>query len=156
MGLATAPWIGSMTTFAMPQYESIAQRASRQYGIQVRRWRRTLSGRAILVRHADGRVDRWIESPRPRSPVSLAVFLHEVGHHAVGFRRCWSLCEEEMRVWEWALNRMRRAGIDPNRRVLARVERSMRHALALAMRKSPGPPAGAGHARPADSSTQTQ
>ena len=34
-----------------------------------------------------------------RGALSLAVFLHEVGHHVIGFDRYKQRCEEEYHVW---------------------------------------------------------
>ncbi|HWE02867.1 MAG TPA: hypothetical protein VG326_10705 [Tepidisphaeraceae bacterium] len=94
-----------------------------------------MSGSAWQVRHPNGRVIRWIEAPFPRGALSLAVFLHEVGHHVIGFERYKQRCEEEYHVWCWALDEMRRLGVKPNARVLDRFRRSMQFAVSKAMRR---------------------
>ena len=71
----------------------------------------------------------------PRPPISLAIFLHEVGHHAIGFEKYRKRCEEEFHVWMWALNEMKKRGLDPDVKVRRRVELSMRYAVGKAMRR---------------------
>src|SRR5262249_14036228 len=51
---------------------------------RVRRWRTSMSGVAWTIEYRDGTVKRLIEAPRPKSPMSAAIFLHEIGHHAIG------------------------------------------------------------------------
>jgi hypothetical protein len=63
------------------------------------------------------------------------VFLHEVGHHAIGFHRYKLRCEEEYHVWLWAMQRMRDLGVEPDARVHRRFDRSMQYAVAKAMRR---------------------
>lgn len=94
-----------------------------------------MSGCAWRVYYHDGRVTNWIEAPYPRTPISLAIFLHEVGHHAIGFRRFKVRCEEEYHVWTWAMEQMRRYGVEPDGRVQRRFERSMRYAVAQTLRR---------------------
>jgi hypothetical protein len=48
------------------------------------------------VSYSDGRRTNWIESPTAH-PHRLAIFLHEIGHHAIGFHRYRVRCEEEYR-----------------------------------------------------------
>ena len=120
------------------EYPRIVRAVRERYGVRVRRWRGAMSGCAWRVDREDGRVTRWVESPRPRTPVSLAVFLHEVGHHVIGFERFARGCEEEYHAWEWALSEMRRVGVEPDERTLDRVERSMRYAVYQAERRGSG------------------
>jgi hypothetical protein len=87
------------------------------------------------VYHHDGRVVNWIESPFPKTPISLAIFLHEVGHHVVGFNTYKKRCEEEYHVWMWALREMRRCGVEPDERVHRRFEASMQYAVRKALRR---------------------
>lgn len=94
-----------------------------------------MSGCAWQERFADGAVVRWVEAPYPRSRVSLAIFLHEVGHHVVGFGRYKRRCEEEYHVWRWAMETMRDLGIEPDARVMRRFELSMRYAVSKALRR---------------------
>lgn len=94
-----------------------------------------MSGCAWQVSHRTGKVDRWIESPYPKTAISLAIFLHEVGHHAIGFGRYRVRCEEEYHVWLWAIEQMRQIGVEPDARVLRRFELSMRYAVDKAVRR---------------------
>jgi hypothetical protein len=106
-----------------------------RYAIRVRRWRRTMSGCAWRVYHPDGRVVNWVEAPVPRTPISLAIFLHEVGHHAIGFRTYKRRCEEEYHAWVWAIARMRELGVEPDAKVHRRFQLSMQYAVGKAVRR---------------------
>ena len=97
-----------------------------------------MTGCAWRVDHPDGRSVNWIEAPVPRTPISLAIFLHEVGHHVVGFDTYRRRCEEEYHAWAWALARMDEVGVPPDRRTLARFELSMRYAVGKAVRRGLG------------------
>ena len=119
----------------MSQFSSIVERMKRRYHIRVRKWRTSMSGCAWRVYHHDGRAINWIESPFPKTPISLAIFLHEVGHHAIGFQTYKKRCEEEYHVWVWAINEMRKLGVDPDDRVRKRFELSMQYAVGKAMRR---------------------
>jgi hypothetical protein len=119
----------------MSDYVGIVSFMKKRHRLRIRRWRQHMSGRAWRVRYNDGRVINWIESPRPRTPISLAVFLHEVGHHAIGFRENCHRCEEEYHAWAWALAAMRRFGVEPDARVHRRIERSMRYAVDQDLRR---------------------
>ena len=94
-----------------------------------------MSGCAWRVYHADGRTVNWVETPIPRTPISLAIFLHEVGHHAIGFDRYKRRCEEEYHVWLWAIDQMGELGIPVDERVQRRFELSMQYAVSKAMRR---------------------
>jgi len=113
----------------------IVERMKQRYDIRVRRWRRNMSGCAWRVYHHDGRAVNWIESPYPKTPISLAIFLHEVGHHAIGFATYKKRCEEEYHVWVWAIAQMRLLGVEPDARVWRRFQLSMRYAVGKAMRR---------------------
>ena len=119
----------------MPDFTPIVEQMKARYGVRVRRWRRTMSGCAWRVDYDDGRSINWIEAPVPRTPISLAIFLHEVGHHAIGFDRYKRRCEEEYHVWVWAIDRMRELGVEPDDRVTRRFELSMRYAVGKAVRR---------------------
>jgi hypothetical protein len=119
----------------MPQFAALVRQITSRHSVQVRRWRTNMSGCAWQERFADGAVVRWIEAPYPRSPVSLAIFLHEVGHHVTGFGRYRRRCEEEYHVWRWAMQTMRELGVEPDARVMRRFELSMRYAVGKAMRR---------------------
>lgn len=119
----------------MADFTPIVALMKRRHGVRVRRWRRTMSGCAWRVDYDDGTSINWIEAPVPRTPISLAVFLHEVGHHAVGFDRYRRRCEEEYHVWVWAIDQMRALGVPPDDRVARRFELSMRYAVGKAVRR---------------------
>jgi len=106
-----------------------------RFDLRVRRWRRSMSGCAWRVYHHDGRVVNWIEAPVPKTPISLAIFLHEVGHHAIGFETYRKRCEEEYHVWMWAIAQMRFFGVEPDAKVHRRVQLSMQYAVGKAMRR---------------------
>jgi hypothetical protein len=117
------------------EYAQIVDDVKKRYDVRVRKWRRSMSGCAWRVYYHDGRVINWIEAPVPRTPISLAIFLHEVGHHVIGFERYKKRCEEEYHVWVWAIRTMRELGVEPDERVHRRVERSMQYAVGKAMRR---------------------
>ena len=119
-------------------YAQIVREMKSRYALRIRRWRGNMSGSAWQVRYSDGRTVNWIEAPYPRTPVSLAIFLHEVGHHAIGFDRYDAGCEEEYHVWTWALEQMRRFGVEPDARVQRRFDRSMQYAVSKALRRGLG------------------
>jgi hypothetical protein len=123
------------TTGAMSEMPKIVEQVKRRYNIRVRRWRTNMSGCAWRVYHRNGRVVNWIEAPVPKTPISLAIFLHEVGHHVIGFNVYKKRCEEEYYVWMWALKAMRRFGVRPDARVQRRFELSMQYAVRKAVRR---------------------
>jgi hypothetical protein len=116
-------------------FSSIVEQMKQRFDLRVRRWRRSMSGCAWRVYYHNGNVVNWIESPVPKTPISLAIFLHEVGHHAIGFHRYKTRCEEEYHAWQWAMNAMRQYGVEPDARVKRRFELSMRYAVDKAMRR---------------------
>ena len=119
----------------MSDFQQIARSIRCRHRVRVRKWRKGMSGCAWQVRYPDGRVVKWIEAPVPRTPLSLSIFLHEIGHHVIGFERYRRRCEEEFHVWRWALEEMRRIGIEPDEKVLNRFQLSMSYAVAKAMRR---------------------
>lgn len=128
------PHVPADTTPARP-FAGLVRQVRRAHRVRVRRWRRDMTGCAWRVFLADGQTENWIEAPVPRTALSLAIFLHEVGHHAIGFDRYRRRCEEEYHAWTWALDRMRAAGIEPDERTLHRYELSMRYAVGKAVRR---------------------
>jgi hypothetical protein len=94
-----------------------------------------MSGCAWRVYRHDGRVLNYIESPVPKTPISLAIFLHEVGHHVIGFDRYKKRCEEEYHAWMWAIATMREFGVEPDARVERRFALSMEYAVGKALRR---------------------
>ncbi len=119
----------------MNSFPAIVEKMKKRYDIRIHKWRSSMSGCAWRVYHHDGRVVNWIESPYPKTPISLAIFLHEVGHHAIGFQTYKKRCEEEYHVWVWAINEMRKLGVEPDARVCKRFELSMQYAVGKAMRR---------------------
>ena len=119
----------------MADFTGIVEEMKRRYDIRVKRWRSSMSGKAWRVYYHDGRAVNWIESPQPKTPISLAIFLHEVGHHVIGFQKYRRRCEEEFYVWMWAIAAMRRHGIGPDAKVERRVELSMQYAVSKAVRR---------------------
>lgn len=116
-------------------YVAIVRHYTAMHGVRVRRWRRGMSGVAQRVTMADGRRWLYVESPRPRSPLTLAIFLHEIGHHVIGFDTYALSCREEFGAWQFALRHMRRLGVPVTPAVLRRVEMSMRYAVAKSVRR---------------------
>jgi len=119
----------------MHDLTQIVEAMKERFDIRIRKWRRSMSGCAWRVYFHDGRVINWIECPVPKTPISLAIFLHEVGHHAIGFHAYKRRCEEEYHAWQWALREMRAWGIEPDARVRRRIDLSMRYAVGKAMRR---------------------
>jgi len=120
---------------AAERYESMARRLLAEHGVRVRKWRTSMSGVAWEVHYDSGRVTRLIESPRPRGPVSVSIFLHEIGHHAIGFGVRRPRWKEEMEAWRWSLETMQREGVTITDRVRDRVRDSLLYALAKAKRR---------------------
>jgi hypothetical protein len=116
-------------------YAAIVRHYTAVYGVRVRRWRRAMSGVAQRVTMPDGRRCLYVESPRPRTPLTLALFLHEIGHHAIGFDTYVLSCHEEFQAWQFALRHMRRLGVAVTPAVERRVELSMQYAVGKAMRR---------------------
>lgn len=119
----------------MTDWAALTEQLKRQYDVRIRRWRRTMTGCAWAAYYTDGRVIRWIEAPVPKSPISLAIFLHEIGHHVIGFSTYKRRCEEEFHAWQFAIERMKDLGIEPDARTLTRVQRSMEYAVGKAVRR---------------------
>ncbi len=117
------------------QYEALVAEMTAKHGVRVRRWRKSMSGVAWLIRMRDGSVKKLIESPRPTGPVSCGIFLHEIAHHAIGLGVYKPRCLEEHLAWEWALREMRERGLTISAALERRVERSMRYAVGKAVRR---------------------
>jgi len=127
--------MSASTSTNRPRFEKIVRDMKRRYDLRVKRWRKTMSGCAWQVYHADGKTVNWVESPYPRTPISLAIFLHEVGHHVIGFEKYKKRCEEEYHAWIWAIDQMKKAGIEPDARVLRRFNLSIQYAVDKAVRR---------------------
>ncbi len=116
-------------------YAPVVELMKSRYSIRIKKWRRNMSGCAWRVYHPDGRVMNWVEAPLPRTPISLAIFLHEVGHHVIGFDRYKRRCEEEYHVWLWAMEQMKELGVELDERVQKRFALSMEYAVGKAVRR---------------------
>lgn len=112
-------------------YDAMVRELKHHYKIAVRKWRTHMTGVAYELKYHDGRIRRFITAPRPRSPVSAAIFLHEVGHHAVGFHRYKPRALEEYYAWQWALREMTARNIPITTAVLRHYRRSMFHYVRL-------------------------
>ena len=117
------------------RYDALVVEMKKTYGVRVRKWRSSTSGCAWEVHYRDGTMVRLIESPAPRGPMSCAVFMHEIGHHAIGFGRYRPRCLEEYHAWRWALQEMRDRGFNVTPAVERRVSESLRYAVAKARRR---------------------
>lgn len=117
------------------RYEAMTREMLARYGVRVRKWRTSMSGIAWYVTYRDGHVQRLIEAPKPRGPMSAAIFLHEIGHHAIGFHVYKPRCLEEYHAWQFALREMERLGLNITESVRRRVHRSLRYAVAKAQRR---------------------
>lgn len=117
------------------RYEEVTRQMLKAHNVRVRKWRASMSGCAWSVIYADGSVSRLIEAPQPKGPMSAAVFLHEIGHHAIGLGAIRPRCLEEWAAWDWALREMERQGLNVTPRVHARVRESLRYAVAKARRR---------------------
>ena len=119
----------------MADYSHIVEEMKQRFDVRVHKWRRNMSGCAWRVYRTDGTVLNWIECPVPKTPISLAIFLHEVGHHVIGFEKYKKRCEEEYHVWLWAIKEMKKLGVEPDQRVQRRFDLSMQYAVDKAVRR---------------------
>lgn len=117
------------------RYSQMERAMLARYGVRVRKWRSSTSGVAWQVRYKDGSVVRLIESPRPRGPMSAAVFLHEIGHHAIGFDRYKPRCLEEYHAWAFSLEQMKAWDLNVTQRVRDRMHDALHYAVEKAKRR---------------------
>ena len=117
------------------RYDELVREMKATHRLRVNKWRSSTSGCAWEVQYADGSVSRLIESPYPRGPMSCAVFMHEVGHHAIGLHRYRPRCLEEYHAWRWGLEEMERRGYSVTERVYKRRDDALRYAVAKALRR---------------------
>jgi len=117
------------------KYDAVTRLMLDRYEIRVRKWRSGMSGVAWFVTYRDGRVQRLIESPKPKGPMSAAVFLHEIGHHAIGFDVYKPRCLEEYHAWRWALEAMQQHNLNISDAVRYRMHRSLWYAVQKAKRR---------------------
>lgn len=117
------------------RYEEVTRHMLQLHGVKVRRWRKHMSGIAWEVYYRDGRVVKLIEAPRPKGPMSAAVFLHEIGHHAIGFGTYKPRCLEEYHAWTFAIDKMEQLGLNVTESVRRRMHNSLRYAVEKASRR---------------------
>jgi hypothetical protein len=117
------------------RYDAVVRQMLDQYQVRVRKWRTSMSGIAWYVTYRDGHVQRLIEAPRPKGPMSAAVFLHEIGHHAIGFDVFKPRCLEEYHAWRWALEAMEAHDLNITDAVRERMYRSLWYAVEKAKRR---------------------
>ncbi len=117
------------------RYDAVTRLMLERYSIRVRKWRTSMSGLAWCLTYRDGSVKRLIEAPRPRGPMSAAVFLHEIGHHAIGFNVYKPRCLEEFHAWRWSLEAMEAHGLNITEQVRYRMHLSLWYAVAKARRR---------------------
>lgn len=117
------------------RYDAVVRLMLDRYQVRVRKWRSGMSGVAWYVEYRDGRRQNLIEAPRPRGPMSVAVFLHEIGHHAIGFNVYKPRCLEEYHAWRWALETMEAHGLNITDQVRYRMHGSLHYAVQKARRR---------------------
>jgi hypothetical protein len=117
------------------KYDAMTRDMLAKYGVRVRRWRTAMSGIAWELRYHDGRTARLIESPRPKGPMSAAIFLHEIGHHAIGFNTYKPRCREEYYAWAFAIEQMEKLGLNITDGVRRRMHDSLHYAVMKAKRR---------------------
>ena len=130
-----APKTNPAPDSAQARYDAVVQTMLKRYGVRVRKWRTSMSGVAWCLKYNDGRITRLIESPKPKGPMSVAVFLHEIGHHAIGFDVYKPRCLEEYHAWMFALTQMEAEGLNITDAVRDRMYRSLHYAVAKAQRR---------------------
>ena len=117
------------------RYDAVTRQMLVEHKLRVRKWRTSMSGIAWQITYRDGTITRLVEAPRPKGPMSAAVFLHEVGHHAIGFNRYKPRCLEEYHAWAWALEAMERHGLNITEGVHKRMADSLQYAIDKARRR---------------------
>lgn len=117
------------------RYDELVKTMKAEFGLRVVRWRSSTSGCAWQVFYQDGSIARLIESPYPRGPMSCAVFLHEVGHHAIGFKTYRPRCREEYHAWRWSFEKMLELDFNLTESVRRRRDEALHYAVAKAARR---------------------
>lgn len=133
--LAARPARRGTRESAAQRYDRVVAEMVVRYGVKVRRWRKSMSGVAYEIEYRDGTRRRLIESPRPRGPLSMAIFLHEIGHHAIGLGRYKPRCLEEYHAWMFSLRAMEEHRLEVTDKVRTRVRRSLEYAVSKAARR---------------------
>lgn len=117
------------------RYARVEAEMLAKYQIRVRKWRTSMSGIAWYVTYRDGTIKRLIESPKPKGPMSAAIFLHEIGHHAIGFDVYKPRCREEYYAWKFAIEAMEANGLNVTDAVRRRMHNSLHYAVGKAKRR---------------------
>jgi hypothetical protein len=117
------------------RYDAVTQSMLKLYGVRVRKWRTSMSGIAWQLTYRDGTISRLIEAPRPKGPMSAAVFLHEIGHHAIGFNVYKPRCLEEYHAWAFAIREMEANNLNVTDAVRKRMHLSLKYAVDKARRR---------------------
>lgn len=120
---------------AVRRYDVMYKTMLKENGVRVRKWRSSSSGVAWQLKWHDGTTSRLIESPKPKGPMSAAIFLHEIGHHAIGFDTYKPRCLEEYHAWMYSLVEMESWGIQITQAVRDRVHDSLYYAVSKAKRR---------------------
>src|SRR5262245_55696797 len=118
------------------RYDALVEEMKTTHNLRVRKWRKSSSGVAWTIRYIQsGRIVKLIESPYPRGPMSCAIFLHEIGHHAIGLGVYRPRCLEEYHVGARGRRRMRQKALNARAAVERRMERSKKYAVEKARRR---------------------
>lgn len=120
---------------AQARYDLMTRTMLARHGVRVRKWRSGMCGVAWQVTYRDGTVSRLIEAPKPKGPMSAAVFLHEIGHHAIGFHTYSPRCLEEYHAWKYAIEQMAEWELNITLRVHDRMHDSLHYAVQKARRR---------------------
>lgn len=116
-------------------YDDMVRVLCARHNIRVKRWRTSMSGVAWEARYRDGSVTRFLESPQPKSPMSAAIFLHEVGHHVIGLGVYKPRCLEEYHAWMYSIEQMEAWGVEVTDKVRERMYKSLKYAVGKAKRR---------------------
>lgn len=116
-------------------YKQITRQMLAEHGVRVRKWRSSMSGVAWQVTYQDGTISKLIEAPKPKGPMSAAIFLHEIGHHAIGFGTYKPRCLEEYYAWKFSIDKMAELGLNVTDRVHERMHDSLHYAIQKAARR---------------------
>ncbi|MBX3381255.1 MAG: hypothetical protein KF805_14265 [Phycisphaeraceae bacterium] len=120
---------------AQSKYDAVVSMMLKKYDVRVRKWRTSSSGIAWTLKYRDGRMVRLLESPKPKGPMSMAIFLHEIGHHAIGLGAFKPRCLEEYHAWMFSIRTMEEHGLNITESVRTRMHKSLRYAVRKARRR---------------------
>lgn len=114
-------------------WRSAAQQLLDEAGCEVRKWRSNMTG----CSYGD---TREIESPKPKTATSFAVFAHEIGHQELhrsnGSYPRW---REEVEAWEFALAQFSRFGLKGRNKQRAVAVKCIGYAFTKAIRRGADP-----------------